>query len=132
MGIRMDAALWVTAAFLCAAFLYAGSFMLFRPREQAVIGLDSWARSFSEPVVKVVGVVEILGALGVLFGGFFAGAALVVPISAVVLGLIMVDAFAIHSRRHETPNAVVAVVLFLLAAFTAWGRFTLWPAAPLS
>lgn len=128
----MDAALWITAAFLCAAFLYAGSFMLFQPRDRAVIGLDSWARSFSEPLVKVVGAVEILAALGVLFGGFFPGAGLVVPVSAVVLGVIMVDAFAIHSRRHELPNATVAVVLFLLAAFTAWGRFTLWPVEPLS
>jgi hypothetical protein len=35
----------------------------------------------------------------------------------------MAGAIAIHVRREETKDIAMPVVLLLLAAFVAWGRF---------
>jgi hypothetical protein len=35
----------------------------------------------------------------------------------------MLGAAVVHSRRHELSNVAINVVLLLLAAVVAWGRF---------
>jgi hypothetical protein len=49
------------------------------------------------------------------------------PLAASGLVVLMVGAAVTHARRGETPMIAVNVVLGLLAAFVAWGRFGPWP-----
>jgi VIT1/CCC1 family predicted Fe2+/Mn2+ transporter len=49
-----------------------------------------------------------------------------VPIAATGLALIMLGAVVTHARRKENQMIVINVVLLVLAAFVAWGRFGEW------
>ena len=66
---------------------------------------------------------EILGAIGLILPAVVHVAPILVPLAAVGLILVMIGAAVVHARRHELPNVAICVVLLLLAAFVAWGRF---------
>ncbi len=75
-------------------------------------------------VVEAVGVLEILGALGVILPWATGILPWLTPLAAIGLGLTMVGAFLTHLRRKElVPMGIVNIVLFSVAVFTAYGRF---------
>ncbi|WP_420309510.1 DoxX family protein [Streptomyces sp. YS-B37] len=95
-----------------------------RPREQLVAsGNFDWMKDSSDAAVKAVGLVEILGALGVILPWLTGIAPILTPIAAVGLAVIQIFALRIHLVRHETQPLPVNAFLLLLAAFTAAGRF---------
>ncbi len=119
----MNVVLWIVAGVLAAAFLGAGLMKLAQPREKLVESGMGWAGDFSPGVVKAIGALEVLGALGLILPAVFDVATVLVPLAAVGLALIMAGAIVVHARRKETPMVVANVVLLVLALFVAWGRF---------
>ena len=119
----MNVVLWIVAGVLAAAFLAAGLMKLAQPREKLVESGMGWAGDFSPGVVKAIGALEVLGALGLILPAVFDIATVLVPLAAVGLALIMAGAIVVHARRKETPMVVTNLVLLALAAFVAWGRF---------
>jgi uncharacterized membrane protein YphA (DoxX/SURF4 family) len=50
-------------------------------------------------------------------------APILTPVAAVGLFVTMIGAVVTHARRREFPNVVVNVLLAIMAAVVAWGRF---------
>jgi uncharacterized membrane protein YphA (DoxX/SURF4 family) len=119
----VNVVLWIVAGVLAAAFLGAGLMKLAQPKEKLVESGMGWAGDFSPGVVKAIGALEVLGALGLILPAVFDVATVLVPLAAVGLALIMAGAIVVHARRKETPMVVANVVLLVLALFVAWGRF---------
>jgi hypothetical protein len=119
----MNVALWVVAGVLAAAFADTGSFKL-RQSNQALSALGmTWTEDFSPAAVKVISVAEVAGALGIILPALLHVAPALVPVAAAALAVVMAGAVLVHLRRKERVDAVLAVVLGLLAVFLAWGRF---------
>lgn len=119
----MNILLWVVAGLLALAFLAAGAMKLTRPKAQLAESGLAWVEDFTPGAVKGIGAVEVLGALGLVLPAVTGIAPVLVPLAATGLALTMVGAAVVHVRRGETRMIVVNVVLLLLAAFVAWGRF---------
>jgi uncharacterized membrane protein len=115
--------LWVVAGVLAVAFLGAGLMKLAQPKKKLAESGMGWTDDFSDGAVKGIGVLEVLGALGLILPAVFDVATVLVPIAATGLALLMLGAAATHARRKEPSMIVVNLVLFALAAFVAWGRF---------
>lgn len=123
----MDIALWVVAGLLAAAFLAAGLMKITTPKAKLVERLP-WAADYSDGAVKGIGIVEVLGAIGLILPGITGIAPILVPIAAVGLAIVMVLAAVMHLRRGDGFATVVPnIVLFALAVFVAWGRFGPYP-----
>jgi uncharacterized membrane protein YphA (DoxX/SURF4 family) len=118
----MNIALWVVAILLAFAFLFAGIMKAFRPKE-ALADKMGWVEDFSIPMVKTIGVLEILAAIGLTLPALLDIAPVLVPIAALGLVLMMVGAIVVHARRKENEALPVNIVFLLLALFVAWGRF---------
>ncbi|GLY47570.1 DoxX family protein [Lentzea sp. NBRC 102530] len=120
----MNIALWIAQALLAAVYLGSGVTKLVRSREQ-ITASDSgnWARDFSDGAVKGIGAVEVLGAIGVVLPWALGIAPVLTPIAAVGLVIVQVVATRVHLKINETKTLPVNVVLLLLAAFVAIGRF---------
>ncbi|MFG1947148.1 DoxX family protein [Nonomuraea sp. NPDC048826] len=119
----MDLALWIVAGLLAAAFGVAGLMKLIQPKEAlAAVGL-AWTEDFPAGAVKGIGALEVLAALGLILPATFGVAPVLTPLAAAGLVAVMVGAAVTHGRRKEYPAIAVNVVLLLLAAFVAWGRF---------
>lgn len=122
-GTTVNILLWVVAGLLALAFLAAGGMKLAQPKEKLAESGLAWVEDFSAGAVKGIGAVEVLGALGLVLPAVTGIAPVLVPLAATGLALTMVGAAVVHVRRGETQMVVVNVVLLLLAAFVAWGRF---------
>jgi hypothetical protein len=67
---------------------------------------------------------ELAGAIGVVVPWTLGVAPFLTPLASAGLLLIMVGAVATHARRHERSLALLPAMLSALAAFVAYGRFT--------
>ncbi|MEU0743731.1 DoxX family protein [Streptomyces sp. NPDC006134] len=119
----MNVTLWIIASILAVAFLLAGLMKAGRPKEKLAASGMAWADDFSTGAVKGIGAVEVLGALGLVLPAAFDIAPILVPLAATGLAITMLGAAVVHGRRKENQMIGVNVVLLVLAAVVAWGRF---------
>lgn len=120
----MNLALWIIAGVLAFAFAASGAMKLVQSKDKLVASpTGGWAADWSPNSIKLIGVAEILAAIGLILPAAVHVAPILVPLAAVGVILVMIGAAVVHGRRHELPNVVINVVLLLLAAFVAWGRF---------
>ena len=121
----MKVFLWIVAAVLAAAFVLAGLMKATQPKDKLEPRLP-WVEDFSAGTVRLIGVAELLGGLGLILPAATGIAPILTPIAATCLAVVMVLAAITHIRRKEPSGVAVNAVLFLLAAFVAWGRFGPW------
>jgi uncharacterized membrane protein YphA (DoxX/SURF4 family) len=119
----MNMALWIIAIVLAVAFAGSGLMKQFVPKDKLVTAGQGWAQDFSPTSIRLIGLAEILGAIGLVLPAAVHIAPILVPLAAVGLALVMVGAAVVHARRNEPMNIAVNVVLIALAVFVAWGRF---------
>lgn len=120
----MNIALWIVQGLLALVYLAAGGLKVVRPREQLVAtGNLDWMKDSSDAGVKAVGLVEILGALGVILPRLTGIAPILTPIAAIGLVVVQIFAFRVHLYRKERRPLPVNALLLVLAAFVAAGRF---------
>jgi hypothetical protein len=113
-------AYWIAASLLAFVYLFAGGMKLIRSREALVAAGMGWATDMNRGLVKLVGLVEVLGALGVILPGLVQQATLLAPTAALGLVLVQGAAIGIHWRRGEAKSLPVNIVLLLLALVVAW------------
>lgn len=119
----MNVVLWIIAGLLALVFLGAGLMKLTQPKERLAGSGMAWTEDFSAGVVKGIGALEVLGAIGLILPAALDIAPLLTPLAALGLAVVMAGAAVTHARRKESPTIVVNLVLLLLAAVVAWGRF---------
>jgi hypothetical protein len=116
----MNLALWIAQGLVGFAMLAAGGLKLITPRVKLVEKLK-WAASWTDTNVKLLGLAEVFGAVGLivpLLAGFLP---ILTPIAAVCLLILMAGAVKTHLDLKEPP--IAPAVLALLCLFVALGRF---------
>jgi hypothetical protein len=120
----VNIALWIVQGLLALVYLAAGGLKVVRPREQLVAsGNFDWMKDSPDAGVKAVGLVEILGALGVILPWLTGIASILTPIAALGLVVVQIGALRVHLVRNERQPLPANVLLLLLAAFAAVGHF---------
>lgn len=117
----MSVALWVAQGILAAAMLMAGMMKLAKPREELMDRM-AFMEDFTDGPIKVIGALEVLGALGLILPAVTGIAPVLVPLAAVGIALIQSGAVVVHLRRSEYQWAM-NLVFIGIALFIAWGRF---------
>lgn len=121
----MNRALWIVQVLLALLFLFSGGAKFVVPAEQMIQGMPAW---LSISFLHFVGVCEVLGAIGLILPGLLRIKPGLTPLAAACLVIIMIGAVAV-----SLPGGVVMTLLpfvtGLLAAFVAYGRWRLAPAA---
>jgi uncharacterized membrane protein YphA (DoxX/SURF4 family) len=118
----MNVTLWVVQILLGVAFMVAGVAKATQPRAKLQPQMG-WVENYSDGQVKGIGVVEILGGLGLILPAWTGILPILTPLAATGLAITMVLAAIVHIRRDELSKIAPSVVLLVLAAFVAWGRF---------
>jgi len=108
---------------LAAMFMMTGIMKLVQKKE-AMADKMGFVEDFSQKQVTGIGVLEIMGAMGVILPWATGILPWLTPIASVGLGLTMIGAFLTHLRRKELiPMGIMNIVLFSMAIFIAYGRF---------
>lgn len=115
----MTVAYWIVAGLLAVLYLGVGLMKIARPREQLVTSGMGWAETMSDTGVKAIGVLEVLGAVGLILPPLVHVFPPLAIAAAVGLVLVQVGAIVVHVRRGETRNLPVSVVLLILAITAA-------------
>ncbi|MCR1785539.1 DoxX family protein [Nocardioides carbamazepini] len=119
----MNVVVWIATGLLAALFLMAGSMKVAKSKEQILADPRmGWAEDFSGGAIKLIGAVEVLGAIGLILPGAFDVATGLVPAAAIGLAITMVGAIIVHARRGETQSLVMNLVLLALSVFVAVER----------
>ncbi|MFE3193208.1 DoxX family protein [Nocardia sp. NPDC059240] len=114
----MDIAYWIVAALLAAFYLYAGALKIVRTPDQ-LRPMMAWVDRLPLPAVRALGVLEVLGAFGLILPpltGIAPGLALTAAIGFVLL---QCGAIPVHLTGKDRQVAM-NIVLLLAAAVTAW------------
>jgi uncharacterized membrane protein YphA (DoxX/SURF4 family) len=124
----MNIVLWILAGLLAAVFLAAGSMKLAQSKQKLAASPNmAWTEEFSPGMLKTIGALEVLAAVGLILPAALRIVPLLAPLAAVGLVLLMVGAAMTHARRKESQPIVINAVLIVLAGVVAWGRFGPYP-----
>ena len=93
---------WILSILLAGSFLAAGLGKLVTPHEKMVTNPRlGWSADFSPRAVKIIGTLEVLGAIGVILPWLTGIAPVLTPIAALGLAVVMIGAMVTHNRRGE-------------------------------
>ena len=120
----MNIALWIIQILLALLFLVAGVPKLIFSVDELMKNAPPDAIRFSGAFMKFIGVVEVLGALGLILPGLLRMRQELTPLAALGLLIVMIGAVvtAIMSGGG-VAEASVPLVVGLLCAFVAYGRW---------
>lgn len=110
-------ALSIINSVLAVAFLGAGINKLARSRQALLAGGMGWVEDVPDGRVKLVGTLEVLGAIGLTLPLLTGVLPILAPQAAVGLVALLIGAISTHTRRHE--QYVPAGVLMVLAVASA-------------
>src|SRR5207244_9492174 len=118
----MNVALWIVQGLLAALFLFGGGAKLVMSADQMAgpVALPFW-------FLRFIGVAEVLGALGLVFPELLRIRPGLTPLAAGGLVIIMIGAAVVMWAGGMVAVALINVVVALLAAFVAYGRWQLAP-----
>jgi len=120
----MNIALWIAQGLLAAIFLFAGSIKLVTPMEEMMkqmpLPLPGW-------FLRFIGVCEVLGAIGVILPWLLRIRPGLTPLAAAGLVIIMIGATVYTLAAGDVPPALISLLVGILAAFVAYGRWRLTP-----
>lgn len=126
-GSALHIGVWVAQVLLALGFGMAGLMKLSTPYAD-LAAKAAWARATPEVLLKCIGVVEVLGALGVVLPAATRIKPMLTPLAAAGFVVVMVLASGLHASLGEPP--IANVILGGLAAFVAWGRWKKVPILP--
>ena len=114
-------ALWIVQVLLFVAFLASGFSKLTMPIGQ-LSNMMVWTTSLPEIVVRLIGLAEVAGALGLLLPAITRIQPNLIPTAALGLVVVMLLAVVFHISRGELQMIAPSLILGILAGFVAWGR----------
>lgn len=113
--------LWTAQGILAAALIMAGFMKIISPIEELSKAGMSFVNHYKSSTVRFIGISEILGAVGLILPSLLRIRPLLTPIAAAGIAIIMLLATWFHITHNEP--FVATIILFLMAAFVAWGRY---------
>ncbi|MCB4797372.1 DoxX family protein [Neotamlana laminarinivorans] len=118
----MNITLYVIQGLLACIFFMAGIMKVAKNKETLREKLGDWTDNYSENKLKLIGLLEVLGAIGIVLPIFISSIAILVPIAAIGLSITMIGALILHLKRKEKDKVIVNLILLLLALFIVVGR----------
>ena len=127
----MNVALWIIQILLAIVFLMSGSMKARKSKDELkkMGGKQlEWVDDVSARKIKLIGILEMLAGVGLILPQLTGIMPWLTPLAAVGLMLTMIGALMLNMRRGNRFAIIENIVLLLLAAFVAYGRFVLVPA----
>ncbi|MDN3357347.1 DoxX family protein [Actinomadura sp. DC4] len=115
----MELAYWIVAALLAVFYVYAGGKKVIQSQER-LRPMMGWVDRVPMPLVRAIGVLEVLGAAGLILPPLTGIAAWLAIAAAIGLVLIQVGGIAVHLSRGEARQIGLNIALLAAAVAVAW------------
>jgi len=117
----LNIALWVVQVLLCTTLLWAASMKLFQPIAK-LSAMWPWAGQVPDKLVKLTGVVDFLGGVGLVLPMLLNIKPRLTLFAAWGIIVLMILASAFHISRGESGLIMPNIIFVIMAAFIVWGR----------
>lgn len=114
---------WILQGFLCMLFLYSGICKSILNVDQLVARGQTGPAAIPMPLTRFIGVVEILGAAGIILPWALQLMPELTPITAIGFAVIMMLALPIHYKLKEPKGMAINITVLTISLFVAWVRF---------
>ena len=118
----LNTSLWIVQGFVAAVVALAGGVKLIVPREPLASKMH-WAASWPRWRIKLLGLAEVTGAVGLLVPQATGMLPFLTPMAAACLAALMAGAVSTHVRLGEAPAAPAILGAFCIGI--AAGRLLL-------
>lgn len=123
----MNLALWIVQVILAIKLLTAAFSHGVRQSKpemkQAIEKMGATHRFWH----NLVAVLVLIAALGLILPGLLGFQPALTVWAAILSAVLMLVSIFFHTRYRDTPMVFVSIVLFIFAAFIAYGRYALAP-----
>jgi uncharacterized membrane protein YphA (DoxX/SURF4 family) len=119
----MNSALWISQVLLALTFGYSGIMKSTQSTQRLVAIGQTGVEHLSTPLIRFIGISELLGTVGLLLPWYTQFLPILTPITALCLSAIMIPASVIHYNRHELKAVGFNIFIFLTCLVVAYGRF---------
>jgi uncharacterized membrane protein YphA (DoxX/SURF4 family) len=121
--------LWAAQGLLATMLLIAGFMKATQPINQLVTSMP-WAADMSPVLFRIIGVIDILGALGLILPSALRIYPKLTVYAALGIILLMLGASKTHYDYGEYTKIGATIFNIFIAAFIGWGRFKKEPIQP--
>jgi len=115
----MEIAYWIVAGLLAVFYLYAGGVKVVRSKQQ-LEPMMGWVDTIPMPVVRTIGVLELLGAAGLILPPLTGIAPALALVAAICFVVLQVLATGLHLSRGERSVIGLNLGLLVLHAAAVW------------
>jgi uncharacterized membrane protein YphA (DoxX/SURF4 family) len=117
---RVSIVLWIFQGLLALIFLFAGGVKLVLPIEQMTSQMPI---PLPGAFLRFIGVCEVLGAVGLILPGLLHIRPGLTPLAAAGLVIIMIGAVVVTVAGGSVAQAILPLVVGIIAAFIAYRRW---------
>jgi hypothetical protein len=116
----LNAVLWIVQALIAALMLMNAYLKIASPISE-LSALWKWTGEVPVVVVRLLGVVDLLGGLGIILPTLLKIKPRLAPLAALGIILLMISASVFHISRGESSVISFNIIVIGLAGFVAWG-----------
>ncbi|MGG7462883.1 DoxX family protein [Plantibacter sp. YIM 135347] len=120
----MIVAYWIVAGLLAVLYLFSGGSKVFRSQAR-LQPMMNWVDTMPMPAVRAIGVLEVLGAIGLVLPPLTGILPWLAIVAAVGLVLVQIGAIILHLSRGEAKSLGLNIVALVLAGVAVW-LATVW------
>jgi hypothetical protein len=124
----LRASLWVAQSLIFLAFGLGGLMKIFMPIPE-LASMWPWTGELPAPVVRILGVIDLAGGVGVLLPALMRIKPDLTVLAAMGCIALQICAMIFHISRGEIAATPVNLVLLTIVIFIFWGRLRV-PIAP--
>jgi uncharacterized membrane protein YphA (DoxX/SURF4 family) len=125
----LNIGLWVAQVLVAGVFCYAGFAKLTTPIP-VLSKMMAWTGQYPEMFVRIIGVIDLAGGLGILLPSLTRIMPRLTVIAAMAATVLQLLAIAFHFSRGEGALTPLNFILLALILFILWGRSKKAPIAP--
>jgi len=119
----VEIAVWIVTVAVALILGGAGASKLVRSKEKILENPHmGWANDFSQPQIRLIGIAELAGALGLVLPWALDILPVLTPIAGYALAALMTGAAIVHARRREYAGLPFVLLLVGGALFVAIAR----------
>ena len=117
-------AYWIVAGLLALFYLYSGGIKVLQSREK-LRPMMGWVDTVPMGLVRTIGVLEVLGAIGLILPALTGIAPWLALAAAIGLVLVQIGGIILHLSRGEAKVIGLNIVLLVVAGLAVW-LATVW------
>jgi putative oxidoreductase len=122
----LNITIWIVQG-ITATLMVISAFMKIATPISKLSARWKWTGELPETVVRLLGVLDLLGGIGIIVPALLKIKPGLTPLAALGVVLLMTSASVFHISRGEASVIGFNIILMLLASFIAWGRYKKLP-----